>query len=695
MAPQTTTKSKTNVTSTKTVTREPLPTATLQGFYNQEDEAAQNLTDEKIHSDLASFTNSIRSTITNNLSNTDIWTNDEFRHLLLLQTAKLRRLNKLSNFRNKLYQDRLGDARKKVEQHYLFLQNLKSEIAHLQKAIETCLEFRSADTDLELIPVEEFYDKAPETISKPEITKDNSHEQRLARLNYELHERKSILGIIQEMDSRKDVLLTDIKGKEQRLSQVKPKIVALKETARPLLDILGLKSVSESTMEMYKKVGYLPEELKVLYVNTGVYNELFPEDPIHMSCDGDIQAAINLKNSTAEVIEEDEEEQEKEEEEEMKEEEEEESKKNRKKKSKRKEKEVNEKLQKKKDKLLTAYPISLSMEINFGKKTKAKLTFIYLSEIKCVSLKCKLDADTHYPSITSAETIFDELYDHDFAEKCPSTVSQALLDMLDIDLRKHVSNIGKPYKFLQKLCCVPSNDQKLQDGKPLAQQTFEFFIQVLQRIKDRLKSRVALSKKLQELESGKFLNNLPTNIAEKFPQKILSRMSGFKLISAEDFLLAPSYTNEQKAIVNNLNSAHDLDRGILCMAYVERADFRLYTYVYVPTAYPRPGHFPTMLLVVRTDPEKLNPSIMAGILSLENYINTQAIDYIDAVEQEDELLPVMFGLLMSRLDVVLEVASKRQGTNDFPLEHLYTAYSRGKTQDFPFYYDSINNSYGF
>lgn len=50
------------------------------------------------------------------------------------------------------------------------------------------------------------------------------------------------------------------------------------------------------------------------------------------------------------------------------------------------------------------------------------------------------------------------------------------------------------------------------------------------------------------------------------------------------------------------------------MAYVERADFRLYTYVYVPTAYPRPGHFPTMLLVVRTDPEKLNPSIMAGIL---------------------------------------------------------------------------------
>ena len=63
----------------------------------------------------------------------------------------------------------------------------KVDFYHLYK------NFRSADTDLELIPVEEFYDKAPETISKPEITKDNSHEQRLACLNYELHERKRYL----------------------------------------------------------------------------------------------------------------------------------------------------------------------------------------------------------------------------------------------------------------------------------------------------------------------------------------------------------------------------------------------------------------------------------------------------------------------------------------------------------------------
>ena len=47
-----------------------------------------------------------------------------------------------------------------------------------------------------------------------------------------------------------------------------------------------MKSVSDNTLDMYKKVGYLPEELKILYVNVGVYNELFSgRKPINESMD--------------------------------------------------------------------------------------------------------------------------------------------------------------------------------------------------------------------------------------------------------------------------------------------------------------------------------------------------------------------------------------------------------------------------
>lgn len=49
---------------------------------------------------------------------------------------------------------------------------------------------RSSDADVELVPVEEFYKNAPELISNPEKTRDNPHEQHLAQLSYELHERK-------------------------------------------------------------------------------------------------------------------------------------------------------------------------------------------------------------------------------------------------------------------------------------------------------------------------------------------------------------------------------------------------------------------------------------------------------------------------------------------------------------------------
>lgn len=48
----------------------------------------------------------------------------------------------------------------------------------------------SQDSDIELIPIEEFYATVPISISRPEITRNDPHKLHLFRLNHELTIRK-------------------------------------------------------------------------------------------------------------------------------------------------------------------------------------------------------------------------------------------------------------------------------------------------------------------------------------------------------------------------------------------------------------------------------------------------------------------------------------------------------------------------
>lgn len=49
---------------------------------------------------------------------------------------------------------------------------------------------RSADEQIELLPLEEFYASAPPNISQEEVTRKDPHRLHLARLNWEMEERK-------------------------------------------------------------------------------------------------------------------------------------------------------------------------------------------------------------------------------------------------------------------------------------------------------------------------------------------------------------------------------------------------------------------------------------------------------------------------------------------------------------------------
>ena len=58
-------------------------------------------------------------------------------------------------------------AKQTVDNFYLQLQNLLYEIMYVQKEISRCLEYKSRADGITLLPLEEFYNEAPEGISQP------------------------------------------------------------------------------------------------------------------------------------------------------------------------------------------------------------------------------------------------------------------------------------------------------------------------------------------------------------------------------------------------------------------------------------------------------------------------------------------------------------------------------------------------
>lgn len=54
----------------------------------------------------------------------------------------LRRLNRFAQYRNRIIRDEVNRERLIVEECFLQLQNINSEIEHLQKEVERCYDFR-------------------------------------------------------------------------------------------------------------------------------------------------------------------------------------------------------------------------------------------------------------------------------------------------------------------------------------------------------------------------------------------------------------------------------------------------------------------------------------------------------------------------------------------------------------------------
>lgn len=143
---------------------------------------------------------------------------------LFVLTKKLNRLDKirLRSGRDALHKEKLA-----VDSNRLQLQNLLYEAEHLRKDVQRCFQFKSQDEQIDLVDEEQFYADAPAEISRPEKTRDDEHARRLARLDWELQQRKELAALCEQLEKQKQVAAQHIQTKTQRLDSLAPCLDAL------------------------------------------------------------------------------------------------------------------------------------------------------------------------------------------------------------------------------------------------------------------------------------------------------------------------------------------------------------------------------------------------------------------------------------------------------------------------------------
>lgn len=111
---------------------------------------------------------------------------------------------------------KVTEIRSRVDNASLALQNLKYQKRHLQEEIRNCKSFQSIYENVSLIDVDQFIQSAPDSEKTDEIT-TNAHKLYLARLRFELSERKRLEEEKQQLQSKRAALMKENRKKKQRL----------------------------------------------------------------------------------------------------------------------------------------------------------------------------------------------------------------------------------------------------------------------------------------------------------------------------------------------------------------------------------------------------------------------------------------------------------------------------------------------
>ncbi|CAF4934451.1 unnamed protein product [Pieris macdunnoughi] len=584
-----------------------------------------------------------------------------------LQLVALKKLNRLEKVRTRTGRDALHKEKQRVDSTHLLLQNLLYEADHLNKEVTKCLQFKSKDEEIELVPVDDFYKTAPPEVCRPEVTKTDEHQLQLARLEWELRQRRELAGACNELVSSKERVAAAIAAARSRLDALAPHLRDVLKATRPLQECLALRL--DDKREESKLATLLPRPLFLLYANGSAYADVLGAKNVIVGISGDedearrLEQTYNIDNEF--VVSNDSDSDQDGNDEDQRE------KKKRHHRSAKISKE--EKADAKKREALRKHPLHVLVTVKIPDGTGLNLTFSYLMHLKIIVVNFTMNHPKPITGISAADVldgncVLNELYIGDTGSDSPHPATSFLLKSAGIseEFQHIIPEIGKPYIWAQRMCGLDfmaaiGNEHKdlknVQLCPSLSVATVENFIFTLQK---RLKARVELMKELQDLECGKIIPS-----KEMATVRLSGSMTQWQSVSWSEYVQAPSTAFlVSEGLVNPDN--------MLYRAIITRQSAKLVALVALSSDYPKKAPLFSLTLHYNgTHHSGTNDDIR----DIERYVNTNW--------QGDNLKPNLSNQitkLLTCLDILLET----MGTQEFPPDKVMLQPVRGKNRMKPY-----------
>uniref|UniRef100_A0A665U316 THO complex 5 n=1 Tax=Echeneis naucrates TaxID=173247 RepID=A0A665U316_ECHNA len=577
----------------------------------------------------------------------------------------LKKLNRLAHMRLKRGRDQTHEAKQKVDVLHLQLQNLLYEVMHLQKEISKCLEFKSKHEEIDLVTEEEFYQEAPQEISRPHLTKNDPHQLTLARLDWELEQRKRLAEKYKESQATKEKIQKSIEVKKEHLRSLQPGLHAIMQASLPVQEYLSMPI--EQTQKQTEVARHLPPPLYVLFVQANAYGQACDKN-LTLSISGDVDEAKAL-SKPPEDSQDDESDSDAEEEQE---------------KTKRRRPTTGGQLDDKRREMLKRHPLSLCLDLMCKDGSILHLSFYYLMNLNIMTVKTKVSTSTDLNTAISAgdllksDTLLSCLYTNDQGRETPNPANRYQFDKVGIvSFADYVDELGHPYMWVQSLGGLhfPSDTSEVS----LSASHMESSMKLL---RGRVQSRLALHKQFASLEHS--IIPVSSECQHLFPAKIISRLARWTTITHQDYMDF-SYTRH----VTEAGLAKDTD--LYFMGVVERGTARLQAAVVLSPRYPEISPLFSLCLSWKGERSGRTDDNLRAMESEVNVFKNE----LQGPRPGHQLLTNQIARLCVCLDVYLETEGQDdsvEGPREFPREKMCLRTVRGPNRLKPFKY---NHPQGF
>lgn len=549
---------------------------------------------------------------------------------------------------------------------HLQLQNLLYEVMHLKKEITKCLEFKSKDEEIELVSEPEFFRDAPKEISKPDVTKGDSHKLMLARLDWELEQRKRLAVQKEQFLKKKETLMKEIHSKKEFLDSLQPRLENILKATQPVQEYMNMPLDAQRVQ--HETARYLPQPLYILYVQASAYNEACdPHLEVKILGDLDVaKAAMEAKTAVRDLDSDSDQENTEGH-----------------KRSKHRRKKEEARLEEKRKLLLKKHPLQILVQVKCKDKARVELLFSFLPTFNTVVVSPSLHLNEALPepvlassALLSPESLLINLFPDDDGNTAPNPSSLYQLSKVGITtFTDFVSLVGKPYMWVQRICGLDFLAEELHEVVPKSSVSLSHMEATIKAIRARILARLALQQQLTSLENLTIPGT--KNFLQMFPTKISAKLTSWQPATFEEFQERP----ELKSLVEE---GFIQGSDMFFQAVFERNKVHLRASVILSQEYPTTP--PLFSIAVTCGQSVIRDSLTKAIEAEVNVFYPELTVHDSSLN----LLANQLRRLQMCFDIYLECGSLNdvEGSEKFDREKFFLRVKKGRDRGLPLKYDS-------